>query len=456
MPFDVTITAPAAGSTQTSAPTITWTLPAGITQSLYQIGAYRASDRTSGAPLGQVAPPPFDYQPVAASGYPNIPYGVIPDPRPIRSALQQFTFDGSYPSTGALPNGTYIVWLHVISETYEDRALQSVDNGVATVRFTVANSLVAQPRRIRRSDRGGEEPPPPTILSPTAEQEWDADAAADGPVAVRFQVPTGISPDEVKIAIYDANYFDPETLVPTERRFPVVYTDRAPYDAPTPRSAEWIDLAPFGPLRGVTPPTWQVTFNGADGTAEVPNGDWVLAIRYNTELTGRILSYDTRTGFVRAAHRYHASQSAVRAFSVENSFDSTIVPDPYTYVPSTVPEVTWERNRIAADVGAGLSLKWFYHNRRGGRPAERPSAPHPHRRDERGHQISVPLLHRRLFVGHGPGHEHPFDHRYSDPVVPAGARPRHRSGHRLGQHRLGHPQLCCSAHFAGRGARRLV
>ena len=73
MAFDVNITSSATNSG--GSPNVTWNIPdTTITQSLYQIGAYRVNDRAPGQPLNQVTPP-FRFHPVAASGYPSLPYG---------------------------------------------------------------------------------------------------------------------------------------------------------------------------------------------------------------------------------------------------------------------------------------------------------------------------------------------------------------------------------------------
>ena len=162
----VTITAPAAGATVGGSPTVDLDFTAG-----YHPVAGSGRGVSGGRPvrcgLSQAAPPPFDYIPLAASGNPIFPFGVVPDPEPVRRSVQSFTFDGAWPSNGAIPNGPVIIWLHIISETLNDEGeVISRDNGVATVRVNVANSLAAEPRRLRRNREDGVLPPPPIIVSP--------------------------------------------------------------------------------------------------------------------------------------------------------------------------------------------------------------------------------------------------------------------------------------------------
>ena len=365
----VTITAPTAGATVVSgSPTVTWTVEDEdgntLDQTFFQCGAYRVEDRTRGAPLNQAAPPPFDYMPVAASGYPNLPYGVVPNPIEIRQSAKQFTFSGAYPSTGALPEDEYYVWLHVIvQETDPNDPLRVIsrESGVATVRFEVGPNTIASVPRLRVQD--GFPLPPPTILSPTANQAWDALSTADGPVQVGLQFPDGIVPSEVKVAGYRRTDWNFDTN--QGEALPLVYTDRAPYEAPTPRSAEWIDIAPFEQDPVNNRRTWTLTFDGSEGVAAFPNGRWVVAVRYNSEVTARVTEFDPANGFTREAHRYDASQAAWVAFGVSNSFDNTIIPDRVVSTPTARPAITWPRNRIANEVGSPLHLMWHYANRRG-------------------------------------------------------------------------------------------
>ena len=352
----ISITAPAAGATVGAAPTVTWTLPAGVTRCKFQIGAYRTGDRTSGAPLTQAAPPPFDYHPVAASGYPNLAYGVTPDPVLIEGP-PSFTFSGGNLSTGALPNGSYIIWLHVVVETLNDNnEVTQVDNGVATVSVTVAGSTIQEPRRIPRDENTP--PGPPTILAPTEGQ-----ALTSGAVAVQVQVPPGISPSEFKAAVYRFEDFYGDV------RNPVVFTDRDEPGRGTTGGAEWVPATEF-PLQLVSGrATWTLTFGASSVLpTEIPNsptGGWVMAVRYNWEETARILSFNPRTGFTRVKHRFRASQAAIRHFDVSGSTDDYDIPDLYEYTPTARPSVTWPRRRTRGDQSLPFDLRWQYHNRRG-------------------------------------------------------------------------------------------
>ena len=363
MAFDVNITSPATNSG--GSPNVTWNIPdTTITQALYQIGAYRVNDRAPGQPLNQVTPP-FRFHPVAASGYPSLPYGAVPDPIPIRSARQSFRFDGAYPSTGALPNGTYIIWLHIISEERDaDNNVISRDNGVTTQTLTVSNSLAVEPRRLPIHQN--ELLPPPTIIFPTDDYTFnigdDTDAGEVSDVYFQLQLPSAIQfPSEVKVAIYQRDDWDFDRERGTA--FPLVYTDRAPFDAPKPRSAEWVELPPADATQVNNKDTWTLTFNGEDGFARVPNGRWVAAIKYNSEITARVLSFNPGDGLVREAHRYDDSEIDWVAFEVTGSFDNDIIPDPYIHIARDRPTITWPRNSISNPVDEALPLKFLYHAR---------------------------------------------------------------------------------------------
>ena len=361
--FDVTLTAPATNTG--GSPTITWTLPSGTNQTFYQIGAYRVGDR-SDAPLTQAAPPPFAYHPVAASGFPAIPYGVVPDPQLIRTTTQSFTFDGSYPSTRALPNGTYIIWVHIIEDVLNDNNEITVrNNGVATAQIVVSGSTAQQPPRLLRFDRSGRPvyvaPPAPILLTPTAGQELP-----NGAVSVAIQMPVaGIIPSDIKIAIYRRIDWDFD-----RRRSnfnPVRFTDRDG-DGPGARGgAEWVPINEWSPPTRVGGTlTWTVVFGASTSVPdEVPNGMWVLACKYNTEVTAAILSFDPATGLARVEHRYHSSEITVREFEVSGSTEDFTPPDPYAYMPTTAPSATWPRNRTNNEVAEPLDLRWTYNDRRG-------------------------------------------------------------------------------------------
>ena len=353
----VTITAPAAGATVGGSPTLTWTLPGGTRQSLIQVGAYRAGDRST-APLSQAAPPPFDYVPVAASGNPIFPYGVVPDPEPVRTAVQSFTFDGAWPSTGALPNGAHILWLHIISETLnDDNEVISRDNGVASVRVTVATSLAEEPRRLRRRREDGVPPPAPTIVSPVTDHPF-----ASGAVEVTVQMPNRVVPSELKAAVYDTRWWDFDSNESDNRR-PVAFTDRDEDGSAT--GAEWVPIEEFPRTLVSGVPTWTLTFGQGALPALVPNGTHIVAVRYNTEVTARITSFDPRTGLVRVEHRFDKSRAAIRQFQVTGSTDLEDEPDIVSYRPTINPSVTWPRRSTRNEVGEALNLIWHYNQRNG-------------------------------------------------------------------------------------------
>ena len=366
MAFDVSITSPATNSG--GSPNITWT--SAETQTLYQIGAYRVGDR-SNAPLNSITPP-FRFHPVAASGYPSLPYGAIPDPIPIRSSRQSFRFDGAYPSTGSLPNGTYYIWLHVIHEERNaDGDVIARDNGVATQRLVVSNSVVAEPLRV--PDAHNELLPAPTIIFPTADHTFnigdDADAGEVTAPFFQIQLPSAIQfPSEVKVAIYQRDDWDFDRNRGTA--FPLVYTDRAPFDAPKPRSAEWVTLPPEDATRVNNKPTWTLTFDGSEGFAAIPNGFWVAAIKYNSEITARVLSFNPGDGLVREAHRYDDSHIDFVPFEVRGSFENTLIPDPYIHIARDRPTITWPTNATRNPVDEALPLRFQYHGRVGLRSVE--------------------------------------------------------------------------------------
>ena len=81
---------------------------------------------------------------------------MVPDPQLILTTTQSFTFDGSYPSTRALPNGTYIIWVHIIEDVLNDNnEITARNNGVATARIVVTGSTAQEPDRLLRFDRSG-------------------------------------------------------------------------------------------------------------------------------------------------------------------------------------------------------------------------------------------------------------------------------------------------------------
>ena len=359
--FAVTLTVPATNTG--GSPTISWTLPSGTNQTHFQIGAYRSGDR-SDDPLTQAAPPPFDYQPVAASGHPALPYGVVPDPEIIPSTTQQFTFGGGYPATRGLPNGTYIIWVHIIEDILNDEGrLIGQNSGVATGQIVVSGSTIQEPRRLPRTTY--EAPPPPVIVTPV-----EGAPLTSGAVSVAIQFPAGIThPRDIKIAIYQSDDWDEDRRRATAN--PVRFTDRGGDGPGRDGGAEWVPIDEFLPFTspgGV--PTLTVVFGASVSVPdEVPNSPagktWVMAVKYNTEQTAHIISFDERTGFARVAHMYHSSEITVRSFTVTGSVDDYDQPDPFEYTPTAAPTATWPRNRIAAEVGGNLDLRWQYHNSRG-------------------------------------------------------------------------------------------
>ena len=345
-------------------PTVTWTLPSPIAgaaavRGYYQIGAYRSTDRTPGAPLNQAAPPPFDYIPVAATGYPNLVYGAVPDPILVGPLPASFTFTGAFPSTRALPNGSYIIWLHVIArhvDSNED-VLQE-DSGVATATITITTSTAAEPLRIRRTHTGSRPAlDPPTIITPTA-----GSTVTGGAVGATFRVPQGVSPSHFMLAVYRFEDYDQDTR--EGLRNPVVASGLTEGRA----EAERVSSLPFDYDEATR--TWTANFGTTPGLPDlVPNSTgegWVLVIRYAWEAAAHILSYDPRTGLVRERHVFLTSQSAFRVFKVTGSTDYTgPPPDPYVYVPSVGPGVTWPQASVRAEVSENLRLRWIYGHRRG-------------------------------------------------------------------------------------------
>ena len=85
--------------------------------------------------------------------------------------------------------------------------------------------------------------------------------------------------------------------------------------------------------------TWTVVFGASTSVPdEVPNGMWVMACKYNTEVTAAVLSFDPATGFARVAHRYHSSEITVREFSVMGSLRISPHPTRMCICPPPLPQ----------------------------------------------------------------------------------------------------------------------
>ena len=354
------------------APTIGWNVPADHPQSLAQIGAYRVGDR-SDAPLTQAAPPPFDYAPVAATGFPNLSYGVVRDPvaAEFRGATPSFTFSGAYPSTGRIPNGTYIIWVH--AQAYvrdEDETLIRIDNGVATATIQVTSSPVTEPPRVPRVGLGARTAADPaTIITPAV-----GAPAVGGQVGATFSIPPFISPTFFQVAVYRREDYDTDLL--RSERAPVARSDNPDTQ---PRAGNPDTAAERIPVEALPESTmvggvevWTLNFgatspNEALGTltGPVPNGEYALVVKYAFEEAGEIIRYDPDRGVIRGPHKFLTSQPAYRIFEVQGSTEPEDVPDPFIYRPTLRPVVVFPRDAINAEVSEPLRLIWHYRHARG-------------------------------------------------------------------------------------------
>ena len=363
--MDVTLTAPTADQQITGILTATWTLPAGKRSDLTYLGVYRQTDRNRAIALDS-AVPPFAYYPVVATGFPSLPYGIVPSPLGLPGLAGTFIANGQYPATGILPNGDYTLWLLVL---HQDRntagEITNTDYGIATQDFSVTGSAAVEPARIPLDSAAGE-PPPPTIVSPAEGSTVDLTPTNPGDdpkhLFVEFSTPPELEPQSAKIAIYREENLD---RTADSQETPVVYSDRAPYGEPGTRGgAEWVLIEQFERRPNGN---YRMTFDGEPGSSgDVPTGNWFVAVRYTSLATGRLREFDPLTGeFRRSSTRYHASQPAEGRFSVTGGIEDTAETRLVNVVPSTRPYITWPRPVIEAEVNTALRLAWQYHNRRG-------------------------------------------------------------------------------------------
>ena len=355
-------------------PTVSWMLPDdpdgnARTTCWYQVGAYREGDQDPNASLSQAAPPPFRFVPVAATGWPALAYGAVPDPILVGPLPPSFTFTGSRPSNGILPNGTYIIWLHVIVRDFNDaNEVINEDSGVAFMRNVRVTSSVgeARPRIIRAAGRHGARvsPDPPIIVTPVAAVPPTTVQGSQLGAAIR--VPDGVVPSHFQVAVYRGEDYD--IGLRRANRSPIA---RSVNIGSTRASAEKVPSYEFPYDR--TTETWTLNF----GTGEVPElapgipnsppgKDWVLVVRYSWEDAGIITDYNPRTGLVREEHIHLTSHSAYRFFRVTGSFPwDGVIPDDYIYVPTVGPGIQWDTGTLRGEVGSSLRLDWHYQHRRG-------------------------------------------------------------------------------------------
>ena len=154
-------------------------------------------------------------------------------------------------------------------------------------------------------------------------------------------MPTRVVPSELKAAFYDTRWWDFDANAPIDGVGPVAFTDRDEPGSAT--GAEWVPIEefPYSLVSGV--PTWTLTLgSSAVLPTELPDSLYLVAVRYNTEVTAKILSFNSRNGLVRARHRYDKSRAARRTFEVSGSTVVPVsVPDRVPYTSGTVPAVTW-------------------------------------------------------------------------------------------------------------------
>ena len=275
-------------------------------------------------------------------------------------------------------------------------------------------------------------------------------------MSVAIQMPVaGIIPSDIKIAIYQRTHWDFD-----RRRSnfnPVRFTDRDG-DGPGARGgAEWVPISEWSPPTRVSGTlTWTVVFGASTSVPdEVPNGMWVLACKYNTEVTAAILSFDPATGLARVEHRYHSSEITVREFEVSGSTEDFTPPDPYVYMPTTAPSATWPRNRTSNEVSEPLDLRWTYNDRQRHWPKVSPSPPCPVRGYERRNPLPRPLHPRRLLLGNRFGH-HQQHHGHPHPFRTSPVGGWNRCRNRVGADSLGDAPVRCPSHQRERSAGRLV